>query len=300
MKTLLDLFKELSTNVTVVLLIIVTLCVFVTIIGFIPFGAGVDARIVLNGWQRGGFLLFALVIPGLIAAVKYASQPSKPEAITDAEYEKRFEDNRQRDLNITPLNATRLDRDVNRVKLRVYIGDISTAQSDVLVSSDDNFFQAKGGVAKAILKQAGTNTERELSYYRTLKPKLGQGDLTVTTGGATESRFIIHAAVIDLVLNLYPDKDVVRRVVRRSLLCAAAFGARSISFPVVGGGTASKHLEACDIIRVIVSEFIVFAEKYQSSFDSAINSIALYVFNPSDIPADLEALFPPEPKANGG
>jgi O-acetyl-ADP-ribose deacetylase (regulator of RNase III) len=143
-------------------------------------------------------------------------------------------------------------------------------------------------------------TENELGYYRKLKPRLGIGDLAVTSGGATESRFIIHAAVIDLNNNLYPDQNVIRKIVRRTLLCAASFGARSVSFPVLGGGTASKHLSASDIIRVIVSEFIVFAEQYQETFDGAVNNIGLYVFDQGDIPPDLEALFSPLPQNKDG
>jgi O-acetyl-ADP-ribose deacetylase (regulator of RNase III) len=174
------------------------------------------------------------------------------------------------------------------------------AKAEVLVSSDDNYLQAKGGVAKAILDKAGIDTLRELNYYRKSEPKLGHGDVVVTTGGGTGARAIIHPAVIDLVQDRYPNQDLIRKVVSRCLDCAVAFGARSIAFPVLGGGTASKHLKPWDSIQAIVSELMTFAEKYDVHADGELSNIALYVFDTKTIAGDLDSLFtkPESPALN--
>jgi hypothetical protein len=95
---------------------------------------------------------------------------------------------------------------------------------------------------------------------------------------------IIHAAVIDLDENRYPTVETIRIVTRRILECAVALGARSIAFPVLKGGRATRYLRSSDSVNMIASEILAFmnADDY---FAEGLKRVALYVFNRADADA---------------
>lgn len=290
-----EFLKEILGNVNSLMLAIVVLLLAIVILGFIPLGQDANSRLSLTGVQRVLFGIIAIGLPVGMATIKYFLNRAKVEAPTNDEYESRFDAATSKRASITPEEKILTEHEVRKVRFIVYTGDISNAIEDVLVSSDDNYLQAKGGVAKAILDKAGLETLRELNYHRKAEPKLGHGDVVVTTGGATGARAIIHPAIIDLVQDRYPDPNLIRKVVRRCLDCSIAFGARSIAFPVLGGGTASKHLNPWDSIQAMVSELMAFVEKYEIHADGELGKIALYVHNPKTIAGNLHSLFTKTP-----
>jgi O-acetyl-ADP-ribose deacetylase (regulator of RNase III) len=284
-----DFLKQVFANIYTLMLSISVVLLLIAVLGFIPLGTGEGARIPLNGIQRFLFVAIALGVPLVVGLVKYILRHGGETPPTDAEYHARLEAAKVKTESITPEEKIRFEREIRNVRIVIYNADISTSKSEVLVSSDDNYLQAKGGVAKAILQNAGV--EKELEYYRKYRPRLAHGDLAVTTGGLTGARAIIHPAVIDLDENRYPNQILIRKVVRRSLACAVAFGARSIAFPVLGGGTASKYLKAPDSIKAILAEIITFTENYELHSDGELKNVALYVYDPKDIIENLESLF---------
>jgi len=286
-----EFLKEILNSVNSLMLAIAVALLALATIGFIPLGADVNARIHLAIWQRLLFGLMAVGIPLAAAAIKFLSNPRPVNVQTSDEYENRLQAATDRNASITPEDKILAEHEIRSVRFVVYNADIANAKADVLVSSDDNYLQARGGVAKAILVKAGKDTVRELNYYRKAEPTLGHGDIVVTNGGATGARMIIHPAVIDLVQDRYPNQDLIRKVVRRCLCCAVAFGSRSVAFPVLGGGTASKHLNPWDSIQAIILEFMDFIEKYDLHADGQLDNIALYVYNTKTIAGDLNSLF---------
>src|SRR5262249_24602330 len=149
---------------------------------------------------------------------------------------------------------------------------------EVIVSSDDNHFSARGGVAKAILEKTGPSVVEELSRYK--KRRFHQGQITITTAGNWERIAIIHPAVIYLDENTYPNEATVETIVRRCLGCAIALGAESIAFRVLGGGTASKTLKATDSVIAIVKTINDFLEHYRDLI--SLRYVALYVYDKND------------------
>lgn len=217
----------------------------------------------------------------------------------DPEYDRRFKEAQERDnrsrqrlSELIPAEAIVAEQDVERTHLNVLLGSILNASVDILVSSDDNHLQAKGGVAKAILNKAGLRVGEELEHHSQYPRILRQGDIAVTTGGGTGARAIFHPAVIEFEENRYPDKDVISKIVRRSLICAVALGAESIAFPVLGGGTAKdeKRFRPWDSIQAILAEAVNHALGSDVRVDGPLRHIALYVFNPDDIQGDIRAL----------
>ncbi len=111
----------------------------------------------------------------------------------------------------------------------------------------------------------------------------------MTSGGNTKARVILHPVVLDHDLSLYPTPAVIRTVVERCLACAAAVGAETIAFPVLGGGTASKNLDPRESVRTIVKTAREHLEEGKLDA-SRLRSIFLCVFEQKDVPDDLEAL----------
>lgn len=103
-----------------------------------------------------------------------------------------------------------VDRQIGQSRLLVVNDDISNAATDIVVSSDDNYFTARDGVSKLLLDKLGPSVRRELEHYRDRRFRFRQGQVAITTGGDWEGRrAIIHAAVIDLDNDLYPTPEAI-------------------------------------------------------------------------------------------
>jgi O-acetyl-ADP-ribose deacetylase (regulator of RNase III) len=172
-----------------------------------------------------------------------------------------------------------VDKQIGQVRLIVINDDILHSATEVIVSSDDNYFTARDGISKILLDKLGSGVRRELDHYQ--KAGFRQGQVAITTGGDWGRRAVIHAAVIDLDDDLYPTPQAIRTVTRRSLACAVALGARSIAFPVLGGGYASKRMNSRDCVNAIATEILAFMKAEDQDRDQ-LRGIRLYIFNPQD------------------
>jgi O-acetyl-ADP-ribose deacetylase (regulator of RNase III) len=172
-----------------------------------------------------------------------------------------------------------IDRQIGRSRLLVINDDICNATTDIVVSSDDNYFTARGGVSKLLLDKLGPTVRRELEHYR--NAGFRQGQVAITTGGNWGRRAVIHAAVIDLDYDLYPTPEAIQTLTRRSLECAIALGAGSIAFPVLGGGYATKRMSPSDCVNSMVTEMLAFTSAARRGQDQLLG-IKLYIFNPKD------------------
>ena len=180
---------------------------------------------------------------------------------------------------------------IDDTKLAVFKGDITTARVDAIVSSDDNYFQAAGGVAKAILRKAGSTVKSELSRFapkEELSPftrKVELGHLVVTSGGRL-SQYIFHTVVLDLDQALWPDEDAIRTATRNCLTCGKALGLKSIAFPILGGGTASKDLTPAQSFQYIMNEITNFVASSETGYEH----IDVHVFTLKDVDGDPTSL----------
>jgi O-acetyl-ADP-ribose deacetylase (regulator of RNase III) len=275
-------FKDATTS----LLVIVAAVTIIAIIGTNPLAPST----ILSGWSRIGlgasaigFLILILILPRFLPK-------SQSDARPDPEYLKRFQAAQSSIADITPEDRIIAEATIKGIKVDVINGNILDARTDVIVSSDDNHFTAKGGVARAILGKAGPEVQSQLARYR--KRRFRQGQVAITTGGQWTGLAIIHPAVIDLDENRYPDKAVVSLIVRRCLSCATALGAESIAFPVLGGGTASKTLKSSDSVRAIVETISSYLRETLET-EAALNYVALYVYDKNDavgLPPNLQDL----------
>lgn len=191
---------------------------------------------------------------------------------------------------LAPAEKIIVDRQIGRASFVVINDDICQAATDVIVSSDDNHFTARGGVSRAILQRLGPEVRRQLDYFDT--KQFRQGHLAVTTGGQWERRAAIHAAVIDLEEDRYPTIECIKMLTRRALEVAVAMGARSVAVPVLGGGRATKHLSSSQMVNIVASEILAFLNAQHPHHDG-LSRVALYVLKREDIDGLPEELRPP-------
>jgi len=191
----------------------------------------------------------------------------------------RAEAARARIASLTPADQIIFDKMIGTSSLVVINDDICNAASDVIVSSDDNHFTARGGVSKAILARLGPEVRQQLDHFE--RKEFRQGHLAVTTGGNWNRRAVIHAAVIDLDENRYPTSESIRLLTRRVLSCAVALGARTLALPVLGGGYATRQLDSAGAAAAVVSEVIRFLETGSENLGE-LRRVALYVLDRAD------------------
>lgn len=272
-------FKDASA----VLLVMATLAVSVALLGTHPFDTGKPLSVATRlSFGALGLLLYAWTL--ILARRPSITPPPEP----TAEYREAFEATQKVIASLTPDHKILADAQIGPSKFVVINGDILTANTDVVVSSDDNHFTARGGVARAILRKSGQPVVDELKYFQALPFR--QGQIVMTSGGDWKLRAIVHAAVIDLDENRYPTSEIIAKLTRRSLECALAIGAHSIALPVLGGGTASKYLKPSDSVRALAMEVVAFLKR-QAPLET-LSYVALYVYNPDDadgLPADLKS-----------
>lgn len=203
----------------------------------------------------------------------------KPERLDALEALERAKSGESQIWSLTPPDNIIAEKQIGSGSFVVINDDIQKANTEIIVSSDDNHFTARGGVSKAILGRVGPDVRRQLDYYAS--QRFRQGQIVITTGGDWNRRAIIHAAVIDLDENRYPTAESIRIVTRRILDCAVALGARSIALPVLGGGYATRNLKSSDSVNTIVTEVAAFMSAHDYLAEG-LKRVALYIFDRAD------------------
>lgn len=166
---------------------------------------------------------------------------------------------------------------VNGCCLEIWQGDISQlpVAVDALVSSDDNYLTAGGGVSYSLLRAARSLEVRaEMnSLVREgrdsgARSRLAAGDVVVTSAGALRSRHLFHAVVIDFDRNQLPDEAVVQRVAERCLELATERQLTSIAVPTFGA--EAGQIGEVALARIIASVSVRFLSQGSHSLKHVI------------------------------
>jgi O-acetyl-ADP-ribose deacetylase (regulator of RNase III) len=153
-------------------------------------------------------------------------------------------------------------------KLHIYAGSITEITADAIVSSDDNFLSAGGGVSAAIASAAGAGIR---DVYRKIlsKAKTTVGDVVRTSAGLLNAQHLYHAITIDSAKNQTMEEGGLRRLVQKIITAATSDGVRSLAMPALGTGTA--FFEMGRAASVIISELV------QSLAETPISNVILAV-----------------------
>ncbi len=134
--------------------------------------------------------------------------------------------------------------------LRVIFGDITTSNTDVIVSSDDAYLTMGGGVSKAIRLCASEGIYQDAKKH--IPASLG--DVIVTSAMNLPHKYVFHAITIskdhrkikwvDRPENPQDiQKFIVRHAVDKCCSLISNLGLNSIAFPAIGAGSARISYE---------------------------------------------------------
>ena len=109
----------------------------------------------------------------------------------------------------------------------------------VVVSPDDTWLSASGGVSYALLNTAGRGIRKEMdAHVASAGGRLPLGTTVVTSGGATGAAALLHATVIDYEENRATSGPLLRDLLLRCLDHAVAITANRIVLPMLATGVA--------------------------------------------------------------
>src|SRR5919197_6035789 len=125
--------------------------------------------------------------------------------------------------------------------------DITALEVDAIANAANTELRHGGGVAGAIARAAGADLQRESRA----KAPIGLGEAVETTAGALPSRWVIHAATMEL--GGPTSAAIVERATESTLACAERLGARSLALVAFGTGVGGFPLDEAAEIMVRVA-----------------------------------------------
>ena len=127
-------------------------------------------------------------------------------------------------------------------RVEVLDTDITTLDVDAIANAANTRLLHGGGVAGAISRAGGPAVQEESRQ----KAPIGLGEAVETTAGDMPSRWVIHAATMEL--GGPTDADIIRRATAATLKKADELGARSLALVAFGTGVGGFPLvEAAEI-----------------------------------------------------
>jgi O-acetyl-ADP-ribose deacetylase len=118
-------------------------------------------------------------------------------------------------------------------------GDLTEMETDAIVNAANNDLRHGGGVAGAILRKGGVIIQEESDAIGSIPV----GGAAVTSGGNLKTRYVIHAA--SMQLGGKATAHALRSATAHSLRIASQMGVKSIAFPAVGTGIAGFPMQEC-------------------------------------------------------
>ena len=129
-------------------------------------------------------------------------------------------------------------------KVEVLETDITTLEVDAIANAANTMLRHGGGVAGAISRAGGPEVQAESDR----RAPIGLGEAVETTAGAMPSRWVIHAATMEL--GGPTSADIIRRATAATLWKAEALNARSLALVAFGTGVGGFPIERAAEIEV--------------------------------------------------
>jgi O-acetyl-ADP-ribose deacetylase len=129
-------------------------------------------------------------------------------------------------------------------QIEVLDTDITTLAVDAIANAANTQLLHGGGVAGAIRRAGGPRVDEESRR----KAPIGLGEAVETTAGEMPSRWVIHAATMEL--GGPTSAGIIRRATAATLWKAEELGARSLALVAFGTGVGGFPLEDAAAIEV--------------------------------------------------
>jgi O-acetyl-ADP-ribose deacetylase (regulator of RNase III) len=162
-------------------------------------------------------------------------------------------------------------------KIEVERADITKLEVDAIANAANTELQHGGGVAGAISRAGGPEVQAESNRVAPIE----LGSAVETTAGELPSRWVIHAATMEL--GGPTSAEIIREATRSTLAKADELGARSLALVAFGTGVGGfrlsdaaaieveevrRHLEGGSGLERVV--FAVRGEDAEAAFQSAL------------------------------
>lgn len=162
-------------------------------------------------------------------------------------------------------------------EIEVQQADITKLEVDAIANAANTDLRHGGGVAGAIVRAGGRSIQDESDKAA----PIGLGEAVATGAGELPSRWVIHAATMEL--GGPTSADIIRRATASALDVADELGARSLGLVAFGTGVGGFPLE--DAARIEVEEvrrhlqgesglervvFCVFGDDARAAFEDAL------------------------------
>jgi len=134
--------------------------------------------------------------------------------------------------------------------IKLYMGDITDLEVDVIASSDDNHITMNGGVSNRILEVGGQIIQEEAHQQLPSPP----GEVLVTSAGALKCQFVFHALVIDLDKLVFPTLETIAQCTRGVFAKADRLGLQTVALPALASGSAGLALR--DVTRTMLEAVV--------------------------------------------
>ena len=130
------------------------------------------------------------------------------------------------------------------IELEVLQADVTKLEVDAITNAANTELKHGGGVAAAIARAGGPEVQRESNQ----KAPIGLGEAVETTAGNLPTRYVIHAATMEL--GGPTSADIITRATRSTLRKADELGCRSLALVAFGTGVGKFPLD--DAARLMV------------------------------------------------
>jgi O-acetyl-ADP-ribose deacetylase len=128
--------------------------------------------------------------------------------------------------------------------IEVEQADITALEVDAIANAANTQLRHGGGVAAAISRAGGPDVQRESDE----RAPIGLGEAVATTAGEMPSRWVIHAATMEL--GGPTSADIIRRATASTLAAADELGAKSLALVAFGTGVGGFPLDEAARIEV--------------------------------------------------
>ncbi len=136
-------------------------------------------------------------------------------------------------------------------KIEIVLGDITEMDVDAIVNAANTDLILGSGVAGAIREKGGPSIQRECDEVG----RISLGQVAVTGSGELRTRYVIHAAGMDLGVEV--SQESLRAATLNSLLKASELQLKTLAFPAIGTGVGNLPVNECAAIMLgIANEFL--------------------------------------------
>jgi O-acetyl-ADP-ribose deacetylase (regulator of RNase III) len=148
-------------------------------------------------------------------------------------------------------------------------GDITEAETDVIVNAANAQLKMGGGVAGAIRNKGGPEIQKECDE----KSPISVGEAVITTGGNLKANYVIHA--VGPRMGEGDEDEKLRNATFNSLKVMDKENLKTIAFPAISTGIFGYPIKKC--AKIMISVVFNYLES-----NTRIKDVFFYLYSKSD------------------